>query len=308
VLKRLTLLNRNYPLRGINCKAESVQRVFVSDVSVISEHEESDIFYTVRDSFINQGTVFFGAMANRMYMRHLKKSHKLQRIPDFDVLAEDPLTTCKIVRERLHSIGIENIELERKSGIGEIIAPHYEIKVKGETIAFVYKPIGCHSYNVTNIGGKKVRIATIDTMLSFYLAFLYANRPYYDVNRILCMCEFLFTVQEANRLKQHGILRRFSIECYGEQPTIESMRMKKAQKYRELKHKKHSREFEKWFLRYIPADHDPKNKKGFKQKGKKKTRKGRKMKGKKGRGKRKGARKTRKNDKGGLLDLLPINL
>ena len=50
-------------------------------------------------------------------------------------------------------------------------------------------------------GLKLLRIATIDTMLSFYLAFIYVDRPYYDKNRILCMCELLFDMQQKNRLK-----------------------------------------------------------------------------------------------------------
>ena len=87
-----------------------------------------------------------------------------------------------------------------------MIAPHYEVKIGNETIAFIYKPIGCHSYNVINYNGTKVRIATIDTMLSFYLAFTYVDRPYYDVNRLLCMAQFLFTVQQKNRLEQNESL------------------------------------------------------------------------------------------------------
>ena len=100
-----------------------------------------------------------------------------------------------------------------------------------------------------------IRIATIDTMLSFYLAFIYADRVYYDINRILCMSQFLFDVQQHNRLKQTGLLRRFSINCYGKQPTLESMRFEKTKKYEELKGKRDSREFEEWFLRYIPYEH-----------------------------------------------------
>ena len=64
-------------------------------------------------------------------------------------------------------------------------------------------------------------------MLSFYLAFAYVNRPYYNENRILCMSQFLFKVQQNNRLKQTGLLKRFSIDCYGKQSTIEKMREEK---------------------------------------------------------------------------------
>ena len=58
------------------------------------------------------------------------------------------------------------------------------------------------------IDNKVINVATIDTMLSFYLAFLYSDRKYYDKNRILCMSQYLFIVQQRNRLAQKGLLRR----------------------------------------------------------------------------------------------------
>jgi hypothetical protein len=102
------------------------------------------------------------------------------------------------------------------------------------------------------INGKKVKIATIDTMLSFYFAFLYANKTYCDYDRILCMAKFLFDVQQKNRLEQKGLLKRFSIICYGHQESVEEMRAEKAIKFKELKDKRGTREFEEWFLNYRP--------------------------------------------------------
>jgi hypothetical protein len=122
-----------------------------------------------------------------------------------------------------------------------------------DTIAFVYKPEACHSYNIVMIHGKKIKIATIDTMLSFYFAFLYANKSYYDHERILCMAKFLFDIQQKNRLEQKGLLKRFSIICYGHQESIEEMRAEKAKKFKELKEKRGSREFDEWFLSYRPT-------------------------------------------------------
>ena len=100
----------------------------------------------------------------------------------------------------------------------------------------------------------KIKIATIDTMLSFYLAFLYSNRPYYDTERILCMSQFLFTVQQKNRLQQKGLLKRFSINCYGHQETLDAIREHKSKKFEELKTKRNSQEFESWFLNYKPGE------------------------------------------------------
>ena len=241
VLKRLSLLNKHYPLKGKRCDNEEIQRLFEYGVkTTINKNTsnstdetinnltkvESDIFTTTRDSLISQGCVFFGAYANRMILKQHPRIKKIPipRIPDFDVLSLEPKNTARILKERLTDIGIKKIKIIKKPGVGEIIAPHYEVKVGAETLVFIYEPLACHSYNVINIANKKVRVATIDTMLSFYLSFAYVNRTYYKENRILCMSEYLFDVQQKNRLAQKGLLKRFTIDCYGEQLTMEKMR------------------------------------------------------------------------------------
>ena len=248
---------------------------------------EKKIFYVTRDSFINQGLVFFGAMANKMYIKYLKKfkRHRFKKIPDFDVLSEDPKQSATILKEQLQNAGIRRVSIRKKKGVGEIIAPHYEVLVNRETIAFIYEPLACHSYNTIHIKGRKVHIATIDTMLSFYLAFMYVNRPYYDTNRILCMSEYLFHVQQENRLKQKGILRRFSINCYGKQLTIEKMREEKSEKYKELQKKRGSKEWDFYFLNYSPGEKDngKKKKSGRKKTHKRKRKRRRKTRRRKGR-------------------------
>jgi len=250
VLKRLVLLNKNYPLKGKECSKIDFQRQ-------MDDFEFSDKIYdNVQHTLIDQGVVFFGGYALSMYSHYMpaKLQHKLKKIPDFDVLSEEPMLTAQIVKERLSDINVKNIKIIKRPGIGEIIAPHYEITVGNDTIAFIYQPLACHSYNIVKEGGYDIKIATIDTMLSFWLAFLYANRPYYDKDRILCMTNYLFEVQEKNRLAQKGLLRRFSINCMGHQETIEEMRAEKAQKFVELRGKQNTSEYEEWFLRYRPLD------------------------------------------------------
>ena len=300
VLKRLTLLNKHYPLRGKNCRVEDIQRLFQygTKKSLINkgggknlrvpdnysdeeeyylEDIEERIFYTVRDTLAGQGCVFFGAFANRMYLKNLNhlRNKKIPKVPDFDVLSDDPETCAKILKERLQDINIKKIKITKKPGVGEIIAPHYEVSVGPETVVFIYEPMACHSYNEIVIGNQKIKIATLDTMLSFYLAFIYANRPYYDENRILCMSQFLFKIQEKNRLRQSGLLKRFSDECYGSQMTLEKMREEKSDMYKKLKNKRNSREYEWYFLRYVPSEKygKKKSKRKNKKKKRKKTRK-----------------------------------
>ena len=296
VLKRLSLLNKHYPLKGKQCDYEEIQRLFEygvkhsvnkKDLNTQSSDEpinnltkvESDIFTTTRDSLIAQGCVFFGAYANRMILKqHPKiKNNPIPRIPDFDVLSLEPKNTARIIKERLTDIGIKKIKIQKRPGVGEIIAPHYEVKVGPETLVFIYEPLACHSYNIINIGSKKIRVATIDTMLSFYLSFAYVNRTYYKENRILCMSEYLFDVQQKNRLSQKGLLKRFTIDCYGDQMTMEKMRAEKSDKYKELKKSRGKKEYEWYFLRYIPHEANEyknnKGKNGKKAQNKKKTQK-----------------------------------
>lgn len=250
VLKRLTLLNKHYPLVGKECSKIDFQR------QMENTEYSNKIYDNVKHTFLDQGVVFFGGYALSLYSQYMPKQlqRKLEKIPDFDVLSEEPMLTAEIVKERLGDIGVKNVKIIKRPKLGEIIAPHYEIKVGNDTVAFIYEPISCHSYNIIKDEGYEVKIATIDTMLNFWLAFLYANRPYYDNDRILCMSNFLFDVQEKNRLAQKGLLRRFSINCMGHQETVEEMRAEKAEKYIELKDKKNSEEYDEWFLRYRPLE------------------------------------------------------
>ena len=263
--------------------------VHKSNVSYSSNQEkelaETDVYNIVRDVFIKNRAVFFGGYANILYSRYMPKHRRriVQKIPDFDILSEEPRELCEAVVRELTAHKYTGVKYTKHAGVGEVISEHYDIRIGDEVIAFLYKPLACHSYNTIRVNGdgdagagagETIRIATIDTMLSFYLAFIYADRIYYDINRILCMSQFLFDVQQHNRLKQSGLLRRFSINCYGKQPTLESMRFEKTEKYEELKGKRDSREFEEWFLRYIPYEHASTGaKKGAKANEAKKTRK-----------------------------------
>jgi hypothetical protein len=266
VLKRLTLLNRNYPLTSQQCSHIDFQRKLSnanSNTKAKGEPNESvEIYETVKTTLMDQGVVFFGGYAVSLYSQYMPKHlrKKLEKIPDFDILSEEPLITAQIVKERLLDIGIKGIKILKRPAVGEIIAPHYEIRVGKDVVSFIYEPLACHSYNIIKEKGYEIKVATIDTMLSFYLAFLYANRPYYDKDRILCMSKYLFEVQEKNRLEQKGLLKRFSINCMGHQETVEEMRAAKTSKFAELKDKKKDPEYEEWFLRYRPLDAKDKDK------------------------------------------------
>ena len=271
VLKRLILLNKIFPLKGELCNQQDFQRVYEG-----SNEERDKIYEITKTCFINQGVIFFGGYAASLYGKYMPHKEKriINSIPDFDILANDPLQTVNILKEQLNYEGYKNVKIYKKPNISDYVDIHYEVIVNKDTIAIVYKADACHSYNQIFIGPQKIKVASIDTMLYFYLIFIYANRPYFDVNRLLCMSEYLFKVQLKNRLQQKGLLRRFSTNCYGKQTTLEDIRSYKSKKFKEFKEKNVKRgsfEYQKHFLRYVPNENtkDYKEKFGFKKTKKK---------------------------------------
>jgi hypothetical protein len=239
VLTRLNLLNKNYPVVSKKCE---VQRHFAST------KDEEKIFAIVHNCLIKNDVVFIGGYANALYSTYTK-SPQIQNIPDFDALSLNPKETISLLQHALKRGGIKSTIIKHDA-IGEITPTHYSISVGGEYVAFIYKPTQCISYNEIIHNGHKMKIGTIDTLLSYYLAFMYADRPYFDENRLLCLSSILFKVQQENRLAQKGLLKRFVLQCYGDQDTIQDIRTKKNKLRRTLN--KHSKQYQELFLKYTP--------------------------------------------------------
>lgn len=246
ILRRITLLNTYFPVEEKVCVYSDFQRSLHN-----KKLKDEPIFDLLKDALIENGVVFFGGYASYLYSKYMPSDVRklFSKTPDFDVLSTDIEKTKNFILKKLKDYDFVKAILHKK--IGEIIPKHYEIIIGKDTVLFIYQTIGCHSYNKLSINKKKVKVATIDTMLSLYLAFRYADRPYFDPDRILCMSNFLYEVQQHNRLKQKGLLKRFSLDCEGTQPTLASIRAEKNEKYNELN--RNDPEFERWFLKYSPA-------------------------------------------------------
>jgi hypothetical protein len=218
--------------------------------------DEERLHLLMRDIFIDNGSVFFGGYSTHLYSKYMpdNKRKLVNSIPDFDIISEDPDKCALIVKERLRREKVKHVKIVHHDAIGEIIPRHIEIRVGKHSMAYIYEPIACHSYNEIMVDHKQVKVATIDTILAFYLSFIYANMPHYDKDRLMCIAMFLFEIEQQNRLEQRGILKRFSIDCYGKQPTLEDIRSEKSEKFKEFGNDKTSKEYQMWFLKYVPGE------------------------------------------------------
>jgi hypothetical protein len=244
VLKRLILLNKHYPLKGIKCNSINFDKEF------ISSYDKEKILNIVKKIALQEKLVFFGGYSLSLYSKYYKLL-KINENPNFDLLSNNPHETAIKIHNELNKNSIENKIIFHEE-IGENIPFHYEIKVDNNSIALIYKTNACYNYNNIKINNKIYRIATLDTLLSLYLAFYYTKNPLYDKNRILCIGEYLFKIYQKNKLSQKGIFKRFTPFCYGKQKDIQQIRREKNYKYNLLKTKKNTKEFEYNFLKYNP--------------------------------------------------------
>ena len=95
------------------------------------------LYDTLKDTFINEGVVFFGGYAMSIYSRYMPKlkRNQINKIPDFDVLSEEPEETATIIKEQLisqNNISASDIKIKKHSAIGEIVAPHYEVIIQSK--------------------------------------------------------------------------------------------------------------------------------------------------------------------------------
>ena len=252
VYKRLLLFNKNFPLKGDNCLKRAQ--------GLAPSKKDEEIFDIVRDEAISEKLVFFGGYACALFSEHLKKDKRAvlySAVPSFDLLSEDAKKSAHKLKDKLEKTGhFSHVIVEEKEDFGEHVSEHYEIVVDGKTVAFVYEPApgACHNYNVVRVQGKDVNIATTDTILSYYLLFLYINRPYYDRDRLLCMSQYIYDLQYDNLTKNEGVFKRFSKPCIGKQVTLKDIKDVKSHMFHKLKDKKGTREYEEWFLNYNPIE------------------------------------------------------
>jgi hypothetical protein len=241
VLKRLILLNKNYPINNEMCNEKKLIEKF--NEKKFNKKDSEIIFNTIKETGINTELIFFGNYAIYLYSKYMPDyiKRKFKKSIDFNMLSNNPFKSVIFIKERLTENGIKNVKFYKKKGVGEIIPEHYQIKVNNKNVAFVYQTTGCHNYNEINKGDKLIKVATIDTILSFYYAFMYGDRDYYDINKLICLTQFLFIIQYKNRLNQKGLLKRFVLSL--------------------LKNNKDSYEFKKLFLKYYPENVDKTDKK-----------------------------------------------
>lgn len=257
VLKRLILLNKHYPIiSNIKCSNELSSSLSLSNNMDVSNDLKIYLYNLIKKILIDKDVVFFGGFAMNLFSHYSTNKNNYLIQNDFYVLSTTPHELSQTIKKMINNHNIQNIKINEYSEIPDLINIHYEITYNNSTLCFIFFPSGCHSYNEYSISNNKhIKIASIDTILSFYLAFLYIDRPYFQSMKtnLICMAQFIFNLQQQNRLNQNGLLKRFSTKCYGTESTIEDLKNLKSQMFNLFKNKQKNTEYKKWFFNYEPS-------------------------------------------------------
>lgn len=226
IYNRLQLLNKYYPILEHSPK----QCTYKSSL------QDKELFKLLHQCVEQHHIVVLGTYAYSLFM---KQHYNQPRIDGFHTHPKECLKSIKSILPKTNSYRL----IFHKS-VGEILPEHYELRMNNKyTLMILFKPTECNSYNEYN----KIRVASFDTLLRMYLAFIVYPKPYYDETLLLCMCQLLLQHKKTN---QH-LWKRFSHPCYGYQKTMRDLRKEKKQKYKSLK--RGTDEWNKWFFKYNPS-------------------------------------------------------
>lgn len=246
VYKRFSLFIKYYPLQVGSCVMNQKPT-----------NSEKNIYDIIKQfSSKNNDLVLLGAHARELY-----------KIVEDDVdcifISKDFEQSTKLLILLLWK-HTKNIDVKKHPEFHEFLPEHYEILVDNKTVAIIFDEFNgqCYNYNRVN----KLNIATTDTLLTIYLLFFYMDKPYLPAYFYLCKSKQLFYIQQQNKNNNSGVFKRFSLPCIGNQFTLQDVKKLKKKKYHELKSKKHTDEYEKWFLAYSPMKKEKHGKKSKKSK------------------------------------------
>ena len=262
IYTRLQLLNKFHPfIENDKCSLSKFTRDFMGDETI------KDTVYTiVKNTLMKEDVIFLGAFACNLYKKYNNKNKSSgvnSDDPDFEVLSTIPETVCNSVKENLKNGGFINIRSVKHLPASSKISTRYEIFIDNDSVCIIYEPKnGCYGYNSIMINNQNVNIATIDTMLFFLISVRYISTVEYNINRVMCMAQFLFHIQNENILNQKGIFKRFDVNCYGNDKTFYDKKGDRSRLYNKLKLQKQSKneynknEYNKNFFKYNPDEKD----------------------------------------------------
>lgn len=110
-----------------------------------------------------------------------------------------------------------------------------------------YETQACHSYHTTGDG---IKVASIPTLLMFFMALMYSDESKDDVSRLMCVAQRLVELADDKPKRRFALLT--PSECLGTQKELLDLRQERVELYDKVKKNKSSPDFVQYFFTYNP--------------------------------------------------------
>jgi hypothetical protein len=218
VYTRLSLLNKHYP---IVCKNVP------SAPETLSDEQKSQTLQLLKKHPI----VLLGFSA---VSRHEKKAVWYTPVT---LLAEKQV--IESITKNLKTVSYPSSEL--LPARTDVLDSH------GDVMYQFYETQACHSYHTTREG---LRVASIPTLLMFFLALMYSEGSKDDVSRLMCVAQRLVELAYDKPNRRYALLT--PSQCLGVQKELLDLRRERVQLYDTMKKDKSSPDFVQYFFTYSP--------------------------------------------------------
>jgi hypothetical protein len=220
VYKRLTLLNKHYPL---TCPGVSEEQ------TILDDEKRKEVESILRKHKV----VLLGVTASQIHQR------------------KDPtwVTPVTLLAEKDKIPGLVGDRKHEEFKGTDILPTHTDVLDEdGKVFLRIYETAACHSYHETRAG---IKVASIPTILQFFFAYIYSGVEEDEISHILCVAQRLMDLAHEKPKRRFALLT--PVDCLGVQHTLVDIRKDKAEQYEKLSKDKSSAEFLKFFFTYSPS-------------------------------------------------------
>ena len=222
VYERLFLLNKLQPMRTCKWKSDK-------EPTMMQDTKEG-----LLQMIIARGNILAGLDVYSSYKvgRGKRKSLKwFVRHWPLIMYSDNPKKDAEFFIDYFVKIGLvpESLTTNNISAVGEIVPACTIIKYEEVPTLLFVKETACHSYVTINlIGGKEVKVASIDTLVTLFMSFMFHVELEEMVARpLLCLIHemILFSMHAREQLSLAPFL---SITCSGHQKQISTLLRERA--------------------------------------------------------------------------------
>ena len=236
VYKRLVLLNIAKKPATYHCDKKK------TDLTRIGH----DLYRKLIDYICEKELIFTGAELQRIYSTPEQKSARfiLKSQSPIVAFAQTPEHHLPVLRQILHTMDSNSkIDVVQWKSRGDFVPELYGIKNNGKLVVLLVTQNACNAYNTVELsGGKKLRIAALDTAITLYYTLTFVRGMDGIVPKsVHCFADSLVDISMHTRDRgEGGIFPLFVESCEGHQPSKASLIKAKVERVRAMKTRKSS--------------------------------------------------------------------